>query len=117
MKLNAKLHGIIDYLVVLFLLASPTLFNLPHTTGLFTYGLAVVHLLLTVTTNFQYGLVKLIPLRIHGMIELIVSIALVGMAFFLGSIDGTIAQIYYLAFAVAVFVTWLVTDYSNPAEV
>jgi len=117
MKLNAKVHGILDYVVVAFLLASPGLFNLPHTTALFTYALAGVHLLLTVVTDFPYGLVKLVPLRIHGVVELVVSIALVGVAFVLKGVDGAVAQIYYLAFAAAVFVTWLVTDYGHQAKV
>ena len=113
MKLNSKLHGIIDYVVVIFLLASPTLFHLPEITALFTYVLAGIHLALTISTNFDMGLIKIIPLTIHGWIELIVSIALVGVAFYLGSIEGELARNFYLVFAAAVFATWAITDYKS----
>lgn len=109
--INSKLHGIIDYLVVLFLWLSPSLFGLPETTALFTYVLGGIHLVLTLLTNFQAGLIKVIPLSIHGWIELIVAIALVGVAIFLGNKEGMLARNYYLGFAAAVFVTWLLTDY------
>jgi hypothetical protein len=109
--INSKLHGIIDYVVVAFLLLAPTLFSLPSTTSLFTYVQAGIHLMLTTTTQFEYGIFKIVPLKIHAIIELIVSIALVAVAFVLGNIDGEAARLFYLLFAAAVFITWLMTDY------
>lgn len=116
MKLNSKTHGVIDYLVVVFLLASPTLFGLKEITSALTYVLAVVHLVLTITTKFEFGLVKIIPFHLHGLIELIVSIALIGGAFYLGSLEGELSRNFYLAFGVAVFITWLITDYKISSE-
>jgi len=113
MRLNSKIHGIIDYLVVLFLWLSPTLFDLPDTTSIFTYILGGVHLFLTVSTEFEAGFLELIPLKVHGWIELIVSIALVGVAFYLGNLEGEQSRNFYLGFAAAVFLTWLITDYSQ----
>ena len=115
MKLNSKIHGIIDYVVVLFLWFSPTLFALPSLSANFTYLLGGIHLILTVLTNFEMGIFKVIPFKIHGLIELIVSIALVGAAFYLGSIEGNVPQYFYLGFAAAVFATWAVTDYKGEA--
>ena len=111
MKINSKTHGIIDYLVVVFLAASPTIFSLPETTSIFTYVLAGIHLTLTVLTNFELGVVKVIPFKFHGWIELLVSIALIGIAFFLGNKDGDIARNFYIGFGIAVFLTWAITDY------
>jgi len=113
MKLNSKIHGIIDYAVVLFLFISPKLFNLPSVTALVTYIIAVVHFTLTILTDFELGIIKVIPLKIHGWIELIVSIALVGLAFLLGGMEGDLARNFYLAFAAAVFITYLLTDYKG----
>ncbi len=111
--LDPKTHGIIDYLVVIFLWASPTLFGLPPTTALFTYVLGGIHLLLTVSTRFPLGFLNLIPFQLHGTIELIVSLVLVGVAFYLGGEEGALARNFYLGFAAAVFLTWLVTDYGG----
>ncbi|HEY9048171.1 MAG TPA: hypothetical protein VIN08_19830 [Ohtaekwangia sp.] len=115
MKLTTKLHGLLDYIVVIFLLASPTLFDLPPSTSLFTYILGFVHLALTITTDFPPGLIKLIPAKVHGIVELAVSIALVGVAFILEMIDGQVAKYFYLPFAAAVFFIWLITDYKHKA--
>ena len=113
MKLNSRIHGGIDYGVVLFLLVSPIIFGLPHITSTFTYILAVIHLLLTITTKFELGIVKIIPFKVHGVIELIVSVVLVGAAFYLGNLEGDLSRSFYLSFAIAVFLTWLFTDYKS----
>lgn len=112
-KLNSKIHGIIDYLVVIFLLASPSLFHLPAMTSQFTYLLAGIHLGLTISTQYELSIIKMIPFPVHGWIELIVSIALIGVAFYLGSAEGELARNFYLAFAGAVFATWMITDYKS----
>jgi len=116
MKLNSRIHGVIDYAVVLFLLVSPTLFGLSEITSTFTYALGLIHLILTMTTKFELGVFKIIPFRIHGIIELIVSLALIAAAFFLGNLEGDLSRNFYLAFAIAVFLTWLITDYKNSSE-
>jgi hypothetical protein len=113
--ISPKVHGIIDYLVVLFLLASPTLFGLSHEIRLYTYALAIVHLLLTVFTNYNAGLVKVIPLPIHGFIELIVGIGLIVVAFTLLKNDMT-AHMFYAGFGIAVLVVYLLSDYRNPVK-
>ena len=113
MRLTSKIHGIIDYVVVLFLWLSPSLFGLPDTTALFTYLLGSVHLVLTLITKFEMGLIKILPFKIHGLIELIVSIALIGAALILGNMEGDLARNFYIGFAIAVFLTWAITDYKG----
>lgn len=113
MKVNSKIHGIIDYLVVAFLWLAPSIFNLPEITSTFTYILGGVHLTLTILTNFEMGVIKIIPLKIHGWIELIVSVTLIIVAFLLGKEEGTLARNFYIGFAIAVFLTWLITDYKT----
>jgi hypothetical protein len=112
MKINSTIHGVIDYVVVLFLLLSPTLFSLPSITAKFTYVLAAIHFTLTMLTKFELGLVKIIPLKIHGFVELFVSIALIAIPFYFGNIEGKIAQNFYIGFGIAVLLTWFITDYS-----
>ncbi len=111
--IDAKLHGIIDYLVVLFLLAAPILFDLPPVATLFTFALGGIHLALTLLTNSSMGLIKAIPFPVHGWIELIVSVALVGAAFYLGSMEGDLARNFYLGFGGAVLLVWALTDYRS----
>lgn len=110
--ISPKLHGIIDFLVVLFLLASPMLFGLNGFVAIFTYALGMVHLLLTLLTDFSAGLFKVIPFALHGAIELIVGIALIILAFTIFKDSGT-GKVFYLGFGAAVLLTWLFTDYKG----
>lgn len=116
MKLNSRIHGTIDYAVVLFLFLSPTLFHLPELTTGITYVIAIVHLLLTVFTNFEFGIWKVLPFKIHGKVELIVSASLIGVGFYMGSIEGNIARNFFIGFAIAVFLTWFFTDYNSKMD-
>lgn len=113
MKLNSRMHAAIDYGIVMFLLIAPTYFSLPGITSKFTYGLAAIHLLLTVCTNYELGIFKVIPFKVHGIIELLVAIALIGAAYFLGNYEGDLSRYFYISFAIIVFITWLMSDYKN----
>jgi|GEM_PF-3731596 len=53
---------------VIFLFLSPSLFDLPEITLIFTYALGFIHLILTTTTTFEFRIFKIIPFRIHGII-------------------------------------------------
>lgn len=107
-----KLHSFIDYLVVAFLLAAPTIFGFSGFLSTFTYVLGSVHLMLTLLTDFNFGLFKVIPLPLHGLIEFVVGIALIVLAYtlFKNDVDG---KLFYTAFGAAVLLVWLVTDYNS----
>lgn len=112
--ISSKVHGLIDYIVVLFLLASPAYFGFTGLLAAFTYALAAVHLLLTVFTAYPFGLIKKIPLQVHGAIELLVGIALITLAYTLfGKNDD--GKLFYVIFGTVVLLTWLVTDYKGAA--
>jgi len=114
--LNSKIHGIVDYLFVLFLFASPTIFGLEEKAELFTYLLGAIHLFVTISTNFEYGIIRIIKFKHHGWIELIVSFALVGVALYLGEVENELSRNFYFALAILVFLTWLLTDYKSETE-
>ncbi|HJS56261.1 MAG TPA: hypothetical protein VJ765_17035 [Chitinophagaceae bacterium] len=110
-KLSPRIHGILDYFTVLFLVISPSLFEMENNGSAFAYLLAITHLILTLFTNFQAGVFKIIPLRIHGLIELIVSIALVAIAMWFRNLGDTVSFYYYLVFSVALIIIWLASEY------
>ena len=114
-KLSPRVHGVLDYLTVLFLLFSPSLFNMQTTGSEFTYVLAIVHLILTAITNFPVGVFKVVPLKIHGLIEIVVSITLIAVAVWFKRSGDDISFYYYLIFAFVLFIVWLISDY-KPAS-
>ncbi len=110
--ISPKVHGIIDYLVVVFLLASPTIFSFTGFIATFTYALAGVHLLLTILTNYSVGLIKIIPLPLHGLIEFAVGIVLIVLGYTLFKDEAT-GKLFYILFGTVVLITWLCTDYTG----
>lgn len=109
--ISAKPHGVIDYLVVAFLLISPKLFGFTGLLANFTYAIAGVHFILTLLTNFNVGLFKVIPMPLHGLLELIVGIALIIVAFAVFNYTEA-GMVFYSLFGGAVLMVWYFTDYS-----
>lgn len=107
--LTPRMHGYLDYLVVLTFAAAPTLFGFSVIPSRVSYALAVVHLLLTIFTAFPLGLMKLIPFTIHGALELIVSVTLVVLPFALGFAGEPAARNFYIGAGVVIFIVWLTT--------
>ena len=110
--MSPKVHGIIDYLVVLVLLLSPTILGFTGTLAMFTYALGIVHLLLSVLTDYPMGLMKAIPVTVHASVELLVGIALIVIAYTLFK-DNADGKLFYVIFGTVVLLTWLVTDYKG----
>ena len=75
-----SMHGILDYIVGLLLIITPWLFgfNLGGSETWVTVVAGVVLLLQTLLTDFEPGLVKLIPMRIHLTMDFILGLILAG---------------------------------------
>jgi hypothetical protein len=115
-KLSPTTHGILDYATVLFLLISPRLFEMETPGSYLTYALAVVHLLLTFATDFPAGALKIIPLRIHGLIEVIVSVVLLAAAISFRFLGYPVSFYFYLVFSVVLFIVWTVSEYRRDVK-
>lgn len=110
--ISPKIHGIIDYLVVVFLLLSPKWFGLTGYIGWFTYALAGVYLLFALFTDYNLGLFKFIDFSLHGKIEFIVSEVLIILAYTFFN-QNFAAKMFYQAFGAALLLIWLLTHYKN----
>ncbi|MBA3828122.1 MAG: hypothetical protein H0X33_04225 [Taibaiella sp.] len=110
--LSPRLHGIIDYLVIVFLFLSPKMFGMTGFPATFTYILGSVHLLLTILTIYPLGIIRVIPFRVHGVIEVLVSLVLFWMALMQFG-DIPLVRNYYIGFSIAVFIVWLITNYKK----
>lgn len=111
--LNAKIHGYLDFVVVLVFLAAPTLLHLSALPGMISYALAGVHLLVTLVTDFPMGVLKVLPLKWHGIIELVVGPVLIALPFALGFGAEPAAFYFYIANGVVILVVWFLTDYAS----
>lgn len=114
--LGHRLHGILDYLTVVGFLAAPTILGLAGTPAWIAYALAGVHLALTVLTEFPLGVLKVVPIAVHGALELGVSLVLLPLAWMLGFSSDATARNFYVGAGVVILVVWLITGYRGPRK-
>ncbi len=111
--ISSKAHGLIDYATVIFLLLAPSIFGMEGSLNTFTYVLAGVHFALTALTAFEVGLVKLIPFRIHGILEIVVSIALAGVALWFRNDGNDLGFYFYIGLAIIIMIVFVLTDFKS----
>ncbi len=114
--ISSKAHGILDYATAAFLLLAPTLFKMEGNLCTITYILGAVHLTLTVLTDFEVGLVKVIPFRIHGLIEVVVAVGLAALAFWFYNNDNAFGFYFYMALAVVIMIVFILTDFRTTSN-
>lgn len=111
--ISSKSHAILDYATVVFLLLSPTLFQMEGSLCTATYLVGAVHLVLTVLTNFEYGLIKVIPFRIHGLIEVIMALGLAALAFWFFDNGNEFGFYFYMALSIVIMIVFILTDFKG----
>ena len=68
-----KMHGLLDYLVGIVLIAAPWLFGFADD-GPATYipvALGAGALVYSILTNYEFGVVRLIPFRVHLLLDVL----------------------------------------------
>jgi hypothetical protein len=109
--ISPRTHGYLDFLTVGIFLLAPTLLGLSQIPAMLAYSLAAVHLIVTLTSDFPFGVVKLIPFTIHGWIERLVGPSLIALPFILGFAEEETARNFYIAVGLVVIVLGFITDY------
>ena len=109
--LSPRVHGVIDLVTVLALLLAPLLIGLGGSPAAIAYSLAAIQLLLTLLTRFPMGVWKKIPFVFHGIVELVVGIALLLLPSYAGYGPGSPAKRFYLAMGAVILVVWALTAY------
>lgn len=111
--LQAKPHGVIDYVVDAAFVLAPSLFGFSPAAATLSYVVAGVHFLMNIFTRYPMGLVKVIPFPVHGTVELIASIALLIAPNLFGFADDVSATWFYRLSGIAVFGVWALTNYRS----
>jgi hypothetical protein len=105
-------HGLLDYPLAAILIAGPLVLDFDDTTAtvialVFGAGAAV----LAIGTAWSTGIVKVIPPILHGYADIVVTVALIVLAFALGLEDHTAAFVFYLAVGAGGFLATLETRF------
>lgn len=101
-----QIHAYLDYPVAIALIGLPFLLGLGSSNPL-AFQLSVITgvaaLILTILTDHQLGLIRLIPYRIHLIVDFLVGVVFV-LAPFIFSFEGLDAYYYWLNGAAVLFV-------------
>ena len=114
LMINSRIHGILDYITVLFFALAPSLFALSETGATISYVLAIVHLLMTLVTGFSMSLIKVIPYRIHGFVEYAVGIVLLVVPWLLQDIFTTTDQYFFSIVGAVILLVAILSTYKSP---
>lgn len=110
-RLPASVHRSLDMVAVIAFLAMPILLGLSGPPAMLSYALAAIHLVVTLSTKFPDTGHKLISLRAHGVVELVVGIVLIVLPWVVGWTD--VARTYYVAVGVILLIVWAASNYGR----
>jgi hypothetical protein len=107
-----RIHGILDYVTVAAFFMIPSLFALSGTPAYLSYVLALVHFLMTLLTGFQFGIWKIIPIRVHKIVETIVGPALIALPWICRFSDDLAARYVFIGAGFVILAVGTMTNYS-----
>lgn len=110
-RLPASVHRSLDMLAVICFLAAPVLLQLTGTAALVSYGLAAIHVLVTLSTKFPDTGHKPLSLKSHGVIELVVGVVLIALPWLMHW-EG-VARTYYVTAGVILLIVWAASNYGR----
>lgn len=108
--ISPRLHGVIDYLAVPLLLAAGPLLGLKGLPAETTSTLAGIVLVVAAFTAYPLGLVKMIPMKAHLVIDAVLGIGLIASPYVLHFSGDTRACYFFVGFGVLVLLLTLLTD-------
>ena len=104
--ITKSIHAYLDYPVAIALIGLPLLLSLGTSNPIafqLSVATGIAALILTLLTDHQFGLAKVIPYKIHLAVDFLVGIVFVA-APFIFSFEGLDAYYYWLNGAVVLFV-------------
>jgi SPW repeat len=111
--ISIKAHGALDYITVSGFALLPSIFGLTGTPAYLSYFLAVVHLLMTILTNFPLGVLRAIPVGIHKAVEMVVGPTLIASPWILGFATNAAARNVFICAGLIIIAVGLLSDYGS----
>jgi hypothetical protein len=109
--LSPKIHGFLDYAVIVVLFLAPSLLDFPSEAAATSFILGGAYVVLSLITAYPLSLAKVIPFTVHGTIELVLSPFLVALPWIAGFSGHQVSRNFFIVAGQALFLVWLTTDY------
>ena len=103
----------IDFIAVIIFGLAPMVFGFKGIAATISYVLAGVHLVMTLVTAFPLGLFKIIPTKIHSIVEFVVSMTLVILPWMFGLSSEHVARNFHIGMGIIIFVMGLLTSHQT----
>jgi hypothetical protein len=110
-SIGPLVHGMIDYLLVIILAIGPRVSGFRGRQEALCYGLAALHLVLTVFTRFPLGVSKHVRFPIHGALEFMIGALMLIGPWLIGFSRGVLSRNFFMAIGALILVIWFLTDY------
>jgi len=87
--ISTKIHGCLDYLTGIFLILSPWIFRVDpaKAEGIIFIVLGIMALIYSIFTNYELGFIKIVPVKIHLMLDVLSGILLAASPWIFGFSD------------------------------
>ena len=112
--ISDEVHAVLDYVTIVIFALAPSVIGLFGVAAIISYALAVVHLAMTIATDMPFGLAKVVPLKLHALVEAIVGPVLVIGALLLPF--SSPARAFFVAMGAIIFVVWLFSSYGSSGK-
>jgi hypothetical protein len=103
-----------DIYIICLLFLAPILWGMTGEPRMILWTLCLVHFLVVCSSKFTYGIVKILPMQVHGALELFVGISLPFMPYLFGFTDRPNEVHFFNGASFFLLVFWFLTDYAYP---
>lgn len=107
-----KIHGVLDYGVVVIFATAPSEIGMADLSAAICYALAASQFVMTLFSDMPLGAWKIIPMRVHGFIELTASLALIAIGWIFPALFAS-GQLFFTLMGAIIFCVWVSSDYGD----
>jgi hypothetical protein len=105
-----------DIYIVCMLFMSPILWGMTGEPRMILWSLCAIHLLVVATSKYSYGMVKILPMQVHGFIELLVGISFPFLPTVFNFTNKPNEVHFFTGAGFLLLVFWFLTDYGYPGN-
>lgn len=111
-----KLHGVMDYMTVLALLALPRMLNFSQEATMLLTVVAIMAFVYTLLTRFELGALRVLPVKAHLALDFMSGLLLVAAPFLIVPQENSTARTVMIVIGVFEIGAALMTHLHSPVE-
>jgi hypothetical protein len=110
-SIGAVSHGILDYAFAILLIIGPSVAGFGGAKATWAYTFGGLLFAMALVTRFPLGIVKIIGLALHGFVELLLIVCLLGAPLYGNFTSGVTSPRFYWGIGLLMLILWFLTDF------